>query len=90
MVTGWLCPFCGGTHMVSALLHGDIQSAWDFNAFALIVSGLIGVRTIGWLVEWLIQHKSESTRWIPYSISRFGVGLFIAICVGWVVFRNLV
>ena len=27
-LTGWQCPLCGGTRMGSALLHGDLVSAF--------------------------------------------------------------
>jgi hypothetical protein len=27
-LTGWSCPFCGGTRMGSALLHGELSAAF--------------------------------------------------------------
>ena len=43
--TGWLCPGCGGTRALAALLHGNFQAAWRLNA--LIVSLLPFAATIG-------------------------------------------
>lgn len=33
--TGLLCPGCGGSRMLSALLRGDFTSAWNFNPLIL-------------------------------------------------------
>ena len=45
-ITGWHCPDCGGTRVVTALVHGDLGLAVRSNA--LLVIGLlvilIGVR----------------------------------------------
>ena len=34
---GWLCPGCGGTHAVIALLHGHFGQAWQSNALLLLL-----------------------------------------------------
>jgi len=31
-LTGWWCPLCGGTRAASRLLHGDVATAFRFNA----------------------------------------------------------
>lgn len=51
MLTGWQCPFCGGTRLGSALLHGDIASAFAYNpvVFVSLVLGAV-VGTL-WIVE---------------------------------------
>lgn len=50
-VTGWDCPFCGGTRLGSALLHGELAAAFAFNPLvfvSLVVGLLVG---ICWVVE---------------------------------------
>ena len=45
--TGLLCPGCGATRALHALLHGDLRTAWTLNplAVALLPVGLAyGVR----------------------------------------------
>jgi hypothetical protein len=44
-LTGWDCPLCGGTRMGSALLHGDVATAWAFNPVALV--GLVVLAVVG-------------------------------------------
>jgi len=42
-LTGLDCPFCGATRMAAALLEGDLNAAWHFNAAVLVLGPLIGV-----------------------------------------------
>lgn len=41
-LTGWECPFCGGTRLGSALLHGDVGTAFTYNPL-VFVSLVLGV-----------------------------------------------
>lgn len=41
MVTGYDCPGCGSQRALHALLHGDITSAWRYNAFLVALIPLI-------------------------------------------------
>jgi len=50
-LTGWDCPFCGGTRMGDALLHGDIRTAFEFNPLALVGMLIMGVLGVLWAVE---------------------------------------
>ncbi len=50
-LTGWDCPFCGGTRLGSALLHGDPVSAFWFNPVVFVGLGLLTVLGVLWLVE---------------------------------------
>ena len=52
ITTGWLCPFCGMTRGTVSLLHGQVASALEYNAFvpvyvvglAVLLLGAYGVR----------------------------------------------
>lgn len=37
-LTGFKCAGCGGCHMFIALLKGDFQSAFEYNAFVFITA----------------------------------------------------
>jgi hypothetical protein len=50
-LTGWDCPLCGGTRMGAALLHGDVQAAFEFNPLAFIALLVLGVLGVLWTVE---------------------------------------
>lgn len=50
MVTGLQCPGCGSQRAVHALLHGDIASAWGYNA---ILVAFIPVIVVLLLAEFL-------------------------------------
>ena len=51
LLTGWDCPLCGGTRMGEALLHGDVQGAFGFNALALVGLVILGALGVLWTVE---------------------------------------
>ena len=88
-LTGWLCPFCGGTHMAEALLRGDIVAAWTDNPLLLVVVVLIGIRSVGWLVELVRHPQAPSRHWLPASWSRHWFGAFVVVSVAYVLVRNL-
>jgi hypothetical protein len=55
-LTGLDCPFCGATRMAAALLEGDLNAAWHFNAAVLILGPLIGV-AIGYeVLAWSLSR----------------------------------
>lgn len=85
-LTGWLCPLCGGTHMGADLLHADIASAWNDNAGLLVALVLLGVRTIGWIVEW-VTHKPR--RWLPKQATTYALPIALVIAILWMIMRNL-
>ena len=62
-VTGFKCPGCGVTRMLSALLHGDWRGAWESNAAVLtlspVLAGLVGLS----LVRWIRTGSARLPRW---------------------------
>jgi hypothetical protein len=50
-LTGWDCPFCGGTRMGAALLHADVLAAFGFNPLVLVGLVILGVLGALWTVE---------------------------------------
>lgn len=89
LLTGWLCPFCGGTHMAASLLRGDIAGAWAANPLAMVVGVLVAIRTVGWLVELVRAPHTHATRWLPQSWTRHWVAIFAVVGVLYVLVRNL-
>lgn len=51
VLTGWQCPFCGGTRLGSAALRGDLRSAFDDNPAVLVGLTVLTVLAILWSVE---------------------------------------
>jgi len=49
-VTGYLCPGCGGLRAIHQLLHGNLASAWHFNA--LLVASLPLLSLGGVVILW--------------------------------------
>ena len=92
-VTGWECPFCGGTRLGSALLHGDIAAAFGYNpvVFLSLVLGVV-VGAI-WIVEALGGPRvrppaswSSAARRIRPAVWWTVAGVLTAL---YVVIRNL-
>lgn len=83
VLTGLLCPGCGATRAVHALLHGEFARAWCFNPLLLALLPLVGWwagRAFAWVVG-LAAPPAALPR-------RLAIGLFVAILVFSVV-RNL-
>ncbi len=75
--TGWLCPGCGATRALAALLRGDVAGAWKLNA--LIVSLLPLAAIFGVLRICRKDVRLAPSVWI-------GVGVLAA---AFAIFRNL-
>jgi len=87
MLTGWLCPFCGGTHLGVDLLHGDLLSAWNDNAALLAALVLVGVRTVGWLAQWA---RGMNRPWLPPKARRYALPIALFLAIAWMIVRNLI
>ena len=79
MLTGLDCPGCGTTRGLHALLHGDVVTAWNFNAlmfFALPTVALLGAweaaRFVG--IPLPALRAPRHTAWaIFFVVVAFGV-----------------
>ncbi|PJE96383.1 hypothetical protein CUT44_17865 [Streptomyces carminius] len=84
VLTGLLCPACGGTRLAYDLLHGDLAAAFHDNALLLVLGGPAAAYLGGrWLVAGL-----RGRRWRP-SAGRWGTVAIVGTAVVWAVVRNL-
>ncbi|MFF3909086.1 DUF2752 domain-containing protein [Streptomyces sp. NPDC001848] len=83
LLTGLLCPACGGTRMVYDLMHGHFTEAWLDNR-ALLLASPYALALLGrWAVEGL-----RGRRWQPQLSTRAQV-LVLGLAVAWTVVRNV-
>ena len=47
LLTGYDCPGCGTLRALHALMHGDIDAAWNYNAAVFFAIPMVGVADIG-------------------------------------------
>jgi Protein of unknown function (DUF2752) len=92
-VTGWDCPFCGGTRLGGALLHGDLVSAFWFNPVVFVGLGVLSVLGLLWAVEVLGGPRVRLPDQVAGRLRgvRPNTWLLIAgvIAVGYTLLRNL-
>ncbi|WP_424878482.1 DUF2752 domain-containing protein [Streptomyces sp. SLBN-8D4] len=84
MLTGLLCPACGGTRMVYDLMHGHFTEAWLDNRALLLASPYALVLLGRW--AWAGLH---GRRWRPTLSPRAQVAV-LAVALAWTVARNIV
>ncbi|MFJ9612381.1 DUF2752 domain-containing protein [Streptomyces noursei] len=85
MLTGLLCPFCGGTRMAYDLMHGDVPTAFQDNAVLLA----LGVPALAYvLVRWLVAGVRGRRR--SLKLTARGNAVVLGIAAVWMVGRNLV
>ncbi|ORT61992.1 hypothetical protein BKD26_02425 [Streptomyces sp. CB03238] len=84
VVTGLLCPACGGTRMAYDLMHGDVAAAWLDNR-ALLLASPFALALLGrWMWEGL-----RGRSWRP-RLSRTAQAAILGASVAWTVARNVV
>ena len=92
-VTGWDCPLCGGTRMGSALLHGDVATAFAFNPVALMGIAVLGVVGVLWVVEALggpaVRPPAGLGRRLRSTTPTQRLVVFFAFATVYTVLRNL-
>lgn len=93
IATGWDCPLCGGTRMGSALLHGDVATAFLLNPVALVAIVALGVVGVLWVVEALggpgVRPPLRLRQRLARTTPRQRLAAFFAVGVVYTVLRNL-
>lgn len=93
MVTGWNCPLCGGTRLGSALLHGDLFAAFQYNALVFVGLAVLGVLGLLWSVEAVGGPRVRLPRSWSARLSAVHPTTWLivggAVAVAWTVLRNL-
>lgn len=84
LLTGLLCPACGGTRMVYDLMHGDLAQAWLDNRLLLLASPF----ALALLGRWAIEAL-RGRSWRP-ELGRGAQVAVLSVAVVWAVVRNLV
>lgn len=87
LLTGLDCPFCGGSRAAGALLHLDVATALDHNAFAVLV---VLPLVIAVLVGMVREELGYAAGFWPAGPTGtvLGYALLVAV-VSWGVVRNL-
>ncbi|WP_340376687.1 DUF2752 domain-containing protein [Streptomyces sp. SS7] len=83
LVTGLLCPACGGTRMVYDLMHGQYHQAWLDNRVLLLASPFALALLARWAWEGL-----HGRSWRP-GLSGRGVVAVLGVAVTWMIVRNI-
>ena len=81
-VTGFQCPGCGSQRAIHALLHGDVVSAWHYNAMLLIF--------IPFIILLLIAETCRigNPRFYRAVNNSYTIWISAIILVAWGIFRN--
>ncbi|MCD0485105.1 DUF2752 domain-containing protein [Streptacidiphilus sp. ASG 303] len=83
LVTGLLCPGCGGTRMAYDLMHGHGAAAWHDNAALLAALPAVALLYGRWL-----GHGLRGRRYRP-RLGRTGTLAVLGAAAAWTVLRNL-
>ena len=82
--TGLLCPGCGSTRALHALLNGEFRAAWRFNPLAVLgvpLAGAFAIRQVRGL--W-------TGRWWPNPLgNRYVIACLLGTVFGFGVLRNV-
>ena len=82
-LTGYKCPGCGSQRMLHALLHGDLVSAFRYNAFLFLAFFYLVAVGVGQL----IYHRYR--RLTDVLLSPFAGYTFLCVVFLWCVLRNI-
>lgn len=81
-LTGWLCPGCGSTRALHALLHGDLAQALAMNPLLVIAMPLLG-----WMALNAAGVPMPGRRLLmPWAANP---KIWLVVLLGYAVLRNL-
>ncbi|UFU08090.1 DUF2752 domain-containing protein [Ruania halotolerans] len=67
LLTGFLCPGCGGLRTTYALATADPVAAWDANPMLAVGLPVVAVLWLVWAVRsWRGLPKTPLPRWLPW------------------------
>ena len=81
-ITGWLCPGCGITHMLIALIHLDFHTAYLENPFLLLTFPFL----IG---EIIYQRYLQLTKQVNPQWNQVLLWLYVIALIIFGILRNL-
>lgn len=83
MLTGYQCPGCGSQRAIHALLHGDVASAWHYNA--------VMVAAIPYIVVLLVAEfrRKSAPQFYRVVNSSFAIWTSAIVLISWWILRNL-
>jgi hypothetical protein len=80
LATHWLCPGCGSTRALHALLHLDVQSALHYNAlFALLFP--VGCLWFGFISYRTLRYDQSLNLAMPRSVAVCLIVTFVLFTV---------
>lgn len=72
MLTGWECPFCGGTRLGAALLQAQPAVALAANPAVFVGLSLLAVLAVVWVIEVLGGPAVRLRPGVRRALARFG------------------
>ena len=84
MLTGLQCPACGSQRALSALLHGSIVEALNYNWFIIISLPYGGAIAMTMIFKSELMSKLERI-----LLHRYVVATFLVIYIAWWIIRNI-
>lgn len=82
LATGYQCPGCGSQRAIHALLHGDLASAWHYNAIFIVFIPIVILLLVAEL------RRTLAPRFYRAVNNRYTIWLSMIILVAWGIFRN--
>lgn len=82
-LSGLKCPGCGSQRALHAIMHGDLASAWHYNAVLIISVPLLALLSFGSL------YKKRYPRLYNRLNSGTVIWTVFAITIGWWILRNI-
>lgn len=81
-LTGLDCPGCGAQRMAYALLHGDIDAAWGYNPFLMLLLPLIV------FMIWLEFNRKKKPALYACFYSTAMIYTLSVLIITWFIVRN--